>query len=191
MLCLHMYPWMPGKPSVQLTHLLPVTGHFINPLPWEKSAGTWSIFKLFIQACLPWLRCSSCFPCFFSSKAPLQGDIIQLVFRSVQLVLKSLTLNFPHQLDAMSPARTGCHISKILNVYACSCPFFLLFPTFPCFKLKEKSQWELIKEKILLFFRGDWFFFMFLYCFYMVLKKGTTHSLKISPASVWICFQSH
>lgn len=128
---------MPGKSSdVQLTQLLPVTRHFINPLPWEKSAGTWSTFKLFIQACFPWLRRSGRFPCFFSSKASLRGEITQLVFRSAQLVLKSLTLNLPHQLEAMSPVRTGCHISKILNVCACSCPFPLLFPAFPCFKLK-------------------------------------------------------
>lgn len=173
---------MPGKPpDVQLTCVLPVTGHFINPLPWEKSAGTWSIFKLFIQAYFPWLRHSGRFPCFFGSKASLQRGITQLVFRSAQLVLKSLTLNFP-QLEAMSPARTSCHISKILNVCACSWPFSLLFPTFPCFKLKEKPRGGLIKEKILLFFRGDWFFFMYLYDGFE--KGNSTHSLKITPASV-------
>lgn len=172
-----------NAPDVQLTCLLPVAGHFIDPLPWEKSAGTWSIFKLFIQACFPWLRRSGRFPCFFGSKASLQREITQLVFRSAQLVLKSLTLNFPHQLQAMSPARTGCHISKILNVCACSCPFFLLFPTFPCFRLQEKLQGGLITEKILLFLGGDWFFFMFLY--YDGFEKGnTTHSLKITPVSV-------
>lgn len=133
---------MPGKPSdVQLIHLLPVARHFINPPPWEKSAGAWSIFKLFIQACFSWLRRPSRFPRLFGSETSL------LVFRSAQLVLKSLTLNFSHQLEAMSPARTGCHISKILNVCSCSCPFSLLFPAFSGFKLKEKPQGEFMKEK--------------------------------------------
>lgn len=117
------------------------------------------------------------------AKLHCEGRSHSFVFRSAQLVLKSLTLNLPHQLEAMSPVRTGCHISKILNVCACSCPFPLLFPAFPCFKLKEKPQGELMKEKIPLFLGGDWFFFMFLY--YDGFAKGNnTHSFKITPASM-------
>lgn len=156
---------------------LPVARHFINPLPWEKSAGTWSIFKLFIQARFPWLRRSGRFPRLFSSKASL------LVFRSAQLVLKTLTLNFTHQLEAMpllGQVVTYPRSWMSLLVLALFSYFSLLFLDLNSKKNLRESLW---RKKIVLFLGGDWFFFMFSY--YNSFEKGNnTHSLKITLASV-------
>lgn len=146
----------------------------------NQQALTWSIFKLLIQACFPWLRRSGCSPRLFGSKASLRGEITQLVFTSALLVLKSLTLNFLHQLEAMSPARTGCHISKILNDCACSCPFFPYFSLlFLALNSKKNLRESLWRRK----FCYSWGVIGFSSCFYiiMVLKKGTTHTVLKLP----------
>lgn len=146
--------------------------------PWEKSAGHLEHFQALHSSMLPMGETLAPVASLASSVAKFRCEKRSDSLFSDQplLVLKSLTLNFLHQLEAMSPARTGCHISKILNVCACSCPFFPYFSLlFLALNSKKNLRESLWRRKSYY----SWEVIGFSSCFYimMVLKKGTTHTV--------------